>query len=157
SAGTASRARLGRLDAQDDRHSPIGRTSSQAWPEMPSQLTALWDRFAQHDVPANSCLVNYYDKDARMSLHRDDTEGAAALSAPVVSISLGDEGLFRMGGLSRKDATSSHWVCSGDVVVIGGAARLAYHGIDRIRFGSSSLLSQGGRINVTLRVAEPVG
>jgi len=127
----------------------------QAWPEMPQILLKLWERFAEHPDPPNSCLVNYYGEGARMSLHRDDTEGEAAFSAPVLSVSLGDDGLFRMGGLARNDPTTSHWLQSGDVVVMAGAARLAYHGIDRIRFGSSTLLAQGGRINLTLRVALP--
>ncbi|MDD9978568.1 MAG: alpha-ketoglutarate-dependent dioxygenase AlkB, partial [Boseongicola sp.] len=70
-----------------------------------------------------------------------------------VSISLGDEALFRVGGLSRKDSTKSRWLMSGDVAVLSGDARLAFHGIDRIKFGSSGLLPDGGRINLTLRVA----
>jgi alkylated DNA repair protein (DNA oxidative demethylase) len=69
-----------------------------------------------------------------------------------VSVSLGDDGLFRMGGPARTDPTSSLWLASGDVVVMGGPARLAFHGVDRIRFGSSTLLPQGGRLNLTLRV-----
>ena len=85
-----------------------------------------------------------------MGLHRDEDE--ADLSCPVVSVSLGDAALFRMGGAQRADKTESIWLSSGDVVVMAGAARLAYHGIDRIRFGSSGLLPRGGRINLTLRV-----
>ena len=87
-----------------------------------------------------------------MGLHQDRDE--ADFSWPVVSISLGDEALFRVGGLTRRDRTQSVWLHSGDVVVLGGEARLAYHGIDRIRFGSSTLLRDGGRINLTLRVVD---
>ncbi|MGR3717952.1 MAG: alpha-ketoglutarate-dependent dioxygenase AlkB [Thermohalobaculum sp.] len=87
-----------------------------------------------------------------MGLHRDADEGEAGFAAPVVSISLGDPARFRMGGTSRKDPTESVVLTSGDVVVMGGAARLAYHGIDRVLFGADDLLAGHGRINLTLRV-----
>jgi alkylated DNA repair protein (DNA oxidative demethylase) len=87
-----------------------------------------------------------------MGLHRDADEGEAGFAAPVVSISLGDPARFRMGGTSRTDPTRSVLLGSGDVVVMGGAARLAYHGIDRVLFGADGLLPGGGRINLTLRV-----
>ena len=87
-----------------------------------------------------------------MGLHQDRDE--ASFDWPVLSISLGDEGLFRVGNTTRGGKTESIWLQSGDVVVLGGAARLAYHGVDRIRYGSSSLLPNGGRINLTLRVVD---
>lgn len=86
-----------------------------------------------------------------MGLHQDRDE--ADLTWPVVSLSLGDDALFRIGNTSRGGKTDSVWLNSGDVVVMGGPARLIYHGIDRIRFGSSRLLPKGGRLNLTLRVA----
>jgi alkylated DNA repair protein (DNA oxidative demethylase) len=66
-------------------------------------------------------------------------------------VSLGDTGIFRVGGTSRKDPTEKYELKSGDVVVLGGADRLAYHGIDRILPGTSDLLAEGGRFNLTLR------
>jgi alkylated DNA repair protein (DNA oxidative demethylase) len=69
----------------------------------------------------------------------------------VVSISLGDSCLFRVGGRKRRDPTRSFRLDSGDVVVLGGDARLAFHGVDRIYAGTSTLLRQGGRINLTMR------
>jgi alkylated DNA repair protein (DNA oxidative demethylase) len=129
-----------------DRHG-----SGAAWPAIPASLLALWDSVTGDPVPPDSCLVNWYGEGARMGLHRDDTE--ADFSHPVLSVSLGDAALFRMGGADRGDPTRSVWLNSGDVVVMGGAARLAHHGIDRIRFRSSTLLPDGGRINLTLRVA----
>ena len=96
------------------------------------------------------CLINYYGEDARMGLHQDKDE--ADFSYPVVSISLGDDGLLRLGNPTRGGTTDSLWLNSGDVVVMGGEARLAYHGVDRIRFKSSRLLPKGGRLNLTLRV-----
>lgn len=120
------------------------------WPPIPDSVMAIWQDVAQSSRAPECCLINWYGEGARMGLHRDADE--ADFSCPVVSISLGDEGLFRMGGLDRKDGTESIWLKSGDVVVMGGAARQAFHGVDRIRFGSSSLLHKDGRINVTLRV-----
>lgn len=85
-----------------------------------------------------------------MGMHQDRDE--AEFGEPVVSVSLGDDGLFRIGNTTRGGKTESIWLKSGDVVVMGGEARLIYHGIDKTRAGSSTLLSGGGRINLTLRV-----
>jgi alkylated DNA repair protein (DNA oxidative demethylase) len=122
-----------------------------AWPRIPAQILAIWDQVTGLDRHPDTCLVNYYGEGARMGLHQDRDE--ADLSWPVVSISLGDDALFRIGNTVRGGSTSSIWLASGDVVVMGGPARLVHHGIDRIRFGSSRLLSRGGRLNLTLRVA----
>lgn len=122
------------------------------WPEIPEVLLETWARVTGLTQSPNSCLVNYYGEAARMGLHQDKDEGD--FSWPVVSVSLGDEALFRIGGVQKGGSTQSIWLESGDLVVMGGAARLAYHGIDRIRFGSSKLLQKGGRINLTLRVVD---
>ena len=119
------------------------------WPAIPEGILDIWrDLVAAERLP-DSCLVNFYGEGARMGMHQDKDEGD--FSWPVVSLSLGDSALFRMGNVERGGKTESIWLESGDVVVMGGAARLCHHGIDRIRFGSSSLLPKGGRINVTLR------
>ena len=122
-----------------------------AWPRMPAELLDIWKTVAPEARTPDSCLVNFYGAEARMGMHQDRDE--ADLAQPVVSISLGDEALFRIGNLTRGGRTESVWLSSGDVLVMGGAARLVHHGIDRIRPGSSVLLPQGGRINLTLRVA----
>ncbi len=124
--------------------------SGAPWPPIPDPVLAVWRGATGLSRDPDCCLVNWYGEGARMGLHQDRDEGDFAW--PVVSVSLGDDGLFRMGGLSRGDPTRSLWLASGDVVVMGGAARLAFHGVDRIRFGSSTLLPQGGRLNLTLRV-----
>lgn len=124
--------------------------SGAAWPPIPARVLTIWRDLCASGRDPDCCLVNFYGEGARMGLHRDADEGD--FSWPVLSISLGDPATFRIGGLSRTDPTRSVPLESGDVVILGGAARLAYHGIDRIRFGASDLLPQGGRINVTCRV-----
>ncbi len=124
--------------------------SGVSWPPIPEAVLAIWREVTGLARDPDCCLVNYYGDGARMGLHQDRDE--ADFSWPVVSVSLGDDALFRVGGQERSDPTGSVWLRSGDVAVLGAEARLAYHGIDRIRFGSSRLLPQGGRINLTLRV-----
>lgn len=121
------------------------------WPAIPETILRVWNAVAGVSQQPDSCLVNFYGQGAKMSLHQDRDE--ANTDWPVISISLGDDAMFRVGGVARRDPTKSIWLSSGDVVVLTGVSRLAYHGIDRIKFGSSTLLERGGRINVTLRVA----
>jgi alkylated DNA repair protein (DNA oxidative demethylase) len=141
-------------DKSGYRYQPRHPVTGKAWPDIPPSLLALWDEIASFDPP-QCCLVNLYRAGARMGLHQDKDE--AALSAPVVSVSLGDEAVFRIGGPpdnkkdGRRGATRSLRLQSGDVVMFGGPARLAYHGIDRILPGTSTLVPEGGRINLTLR------
>ncbi|MBD3679479.1 MAG: alpha-ketoglutarate-dependent dioxygenase AlkB [Rhodobacteraceae bacterium] len=130
-----------------DRH-----PSGTPWPPIPEEILAVWRELVSTERMPDCCLVNFYGEGARMGLHRDADE--ADFSWPVLSISLGDEGRFRVGGLERGGSTESLWLESGDVLVMGGAARLIYHGVDKIRFGASALLPQGGRINLTLRVVD---
>ncbi|MBV1700354.1 MAG: alpha-ketoglutarate-dependent dioxygenase AlkB [Hyphomicrobiales bacterium] len=119
------------------------------WPEMPKILQTAWTDLAHYAPGPQACLINYYKDTARMGLHQDRDE--ADFDAPVLSLSLGDTGLFRIGGQERSDKTKSLKLQSGDVLVFGGPARLAFHGIDRIMPGTSTLLPNGGRINLTLR------
>lgn len=122
------------------------------WPPIPDRVLDLWDRVTGLSRRPDCCLINYYDADAKMGMHQDRDE--ARFDYPVVSISLGDAALFRLGNLTRGGKTESLWLQSGDVAVMGGDARLIYHGVDRIRAGSSTLLPKGGRINLTLRVVD---
>lgn len=124
------------------------------WPAIPAVLLDLWTGVTGYPAPPECCLVNVYGAGARMGLHRDADE--AALDAPVLSVSLGDEAVFRLGGLARRDATRSFRLRSGDVLLIGGDNRLAYHGIDRVISRTSRLLRTGGRINLTLRRVTPI-
>jgi alkylated DNA repair protein (DNA oxidative demethylase) len=144
SLGWVSDARGYRYEA---RHPLTGRP----WPPMPKALARLWAELAPDAPPADACLVNLYRAGARMGLHQDRDEQDFAW--PVISVSLGDEARFRLGGRSRREPTTSLRLASGDVCVLGGQARLAFHGIDRIVWGSSTLVPGGGRINLTLRRA----
>jgi DNA oxidative demethylase len=123
------------------------------WAQMPKILMKTWEKLADYPHPPEACLVNYYAHGTKMGLHQDKDE--QDFNAPVLSVSLGDEALFRIGGTQRTDPTVSVRLRSGDVLILGGESRLAFHGIDRIYAGSSPLLgyapNQGGRINLTLR------
>jgi len=129
------------------RHPVTGRP----WPPIPQALLDLWADLADPTVPPDACLVNLYRGGARMGLHQDRDE--ADLACPVLSVSLGDTAIFRIGGTRRGDPTRSLRLASGDVCLLAGEARLAFHGVDRIIPGSSRLIPGGGRINLTLRRA----
>lgn len=120
-----------------------------AWPPIPDRLTELWREYSDHPHPPEACLVNFYDETAKMGLHQDRDE--ETFDAPVLSISLGDACLFRIGEIERKGRTVPLRLESGDVLVLGGASRLRHHGVDRIYPGTSMLLKKEGRINLTLR------
>jgi alkylated DNA repair protein (DNA oxidative demethylase) len=131
------------------RYQPTHPETGAPWPPMPERLLALWAALAPGAPPPEACLINLYDAAARMGLHQDRDE--KELSAPVVSLSLGDTALFRVGGLTRGGPTRSFRLASGDAMTLGGPGRLAFHGVDRIFAGSSTLLAEGGRINLTMR------
>ncbi len=136
-------------DRNGYRYADAHPVTGQPWPPMPTLVRQTWDEVADYPRPPDACLVNYYAADAKMGLHQDkDEEGFAA---PVVSISLGDTCLFRFGGETRRSPTKSIRLQSGDVIVLGGPARLAFHGVDRILSGSSTLIDGGGRFNLTIR------
>jgi DNA oxidative demethylase len=118
------------------------------WPAIPQSLIDLWTEINQPPEP-ECCLVNFYRAGAKMGLHQDRDE--KDIRAAVIGVSLGDEALFRIGETARGGKTVSITLASGDAIVFGGTARLAYHGIDRIKPGSSRLLPGGGRLSLTLR------
>jgi DNA oxidative demethylase len=131
------------------RYQPTHPVTGRPWPPMPDALLAAWHELAGYAPPPEACLINFYGPAAKMGLHQDRDE--ADFAAPVLSLSLGDACLFRVGGLKRGDPTRSFRLASGDALVLGGDCRLAFHGVDRIEPGTSTLLPEGGRINLTLR------
>jgi alkylated DNA repair protein (DNA oxidative demethylase) len=136
-------------DENGYRYQPTHPETGRPWPPIPAALVAIWNELARYAEAPEACLVNFYGPTAKMGLHQDRDE--EEYDAPVVSISLGDCCLFRAGGPRRNDPTRSFHLSSGDVLVLGDGARLAFHGVDRIYSGTSTLLPEGGRINLTLR------
>lgn len=134
------------------RYQPTHPVSGRPWPDMPAALLALWSRLTGRADPPDACLVNLYRGDARMGLHQDRDE--ADLTTPVLSVSLGDAAVFRIGPPGG-GATRTIRLASGDVCALTGPARLARHGVDRVLSGTSRLIPGGGRINLTLRRAGP--
>lgn len=150
---TVRMTNLGRLGWVSDRagyrYQPTHPETGEPWPPMPEMVLNVWREVAAYPHDPEACLVNFYHGGARMGLHRDEDE--EDFSAPVVSISLGDTAVFRIGGLERGGKTETLKLSSGDVLVMGGRSRLCHHGIDRVLDGTSTLLREGGRINLTLR------
>jgi len=140
-------------DARGYRYSPAHPGTGKSWPAIPRTLLDLWARLADPRVPPDACLINLYRGEAKMGLHQDRDE--ADFRFPVLSVSLGDTAVFRIGGTRRGGGAASVRLASGDVCLLAGEARLAFHGVDRILPGSSTLVPGGGRINLTLRRAAP--
>jgi DNA oxidative demethylase len=135
----------GSLGWVSDREHPV---TGEAWPPIPPSVLDIWRALASYPYLPEACLINFYDGSAKMGLHQDRDE--LDLAAPVVSISLGDSCCFRYG-LLRRDPAKKLELFSGDILVMGGPARLMFHGVDGIFAGTSGLLPDGGRINLTLR------
>ncbi len=128
-----------------EKHPATGKP----WPDIPQRLHDLWERFSGYSKPPQACLVNFYSDGAKMGLHQDRDE--QDFEAPVLSVSLGNDCQFRIGGTTRGGKTQSFRLMSGDVMMLSGPSRLAFHGVDRIYPNTSDLLKSGGRINLTLR------
>ena len=146
---------LGWVTDQDRgyRYQELHPVTGVPWPPIPPVLLRLWQEVSGYPQPPEACLVNFYEGEAKMGLHQDRDE--RNFEAPVVSVSLGDQCLFRIGGIARAAPTRSFRLSSGDVVVLGGESRLSFHGVDRVYPGTSTLLRNGGRINLTLRRVTP--
>ena len=110
-------------------------------------------RDAGFEMQPDLCIMNYYTGPAKMGVHQDKDESRASIEAgaPIVSVSLGDAARFVIGGLSRRDPTSPLVLRSGDVLVMGGASRLRYHGVTRVLPGTAPEGTGPGRFNLTFR------
>ena len=136
-------------DKSGYRYQPTHPVTDEPWPAMPQPILNLWDELTQYPAAPQACLINYYAPEAKMGLHVDKDE--EDFDAPILSISLGDEARFRLGGPERSDPTKSFMLKSGDILLLDGPDRLAHHGIDHIYPGTSTLLKEPGRINLTIR------
>jgi len=135
------------------RYQPTHPVTGKAWPDIPPVIADLWSELSGYPQAPEACLINYYEANSKMGLHQDADE--QNFDAPVLSISLGDTCLFRVGETNRSGRTASFKLQSGDIVLLSGKSRLAFHGVDRIYPDTSTLLKNGGRINLTLRKVTP--
>lgn len=136
-------------DRSGYRYSPTHPLTGAPWPAIPRSILALWHETTGMAYEPEACLINWYGPTAKLGLHRDQDE--VARDAPILSISLGDTALFRLGGPERRSPTRSFRLGSGDLMILDGPSRHWFHGVDRILPGTSRLLPEGGRINLTLR------
>ena len=125
-------------------------------PAVPERLTVLAKTAAQDagfTLSPDLCIMNYYAAGAKMGVHQDKDERPETIAAgfPIVSVSLGDEARFVVGGLSRREPTVPVMLKSGDVIVMGGPSRLRYHGVTRILPGTAPTGTGPGRFNLTFR------
>ena len=141
-------------DRSGYRYSPLDPVTGAPWPAMPELFCSLAAGAAAFGgfvgFAPDSCLINRYEPETKLSLHRDEDE--RDLGAPVVSVSLGLPATFLWGGLNRKDRPARIRLDSGDVVVWGGPARLVYHGIAPLAEGEHPATGRS-RINLTFRKA----
>jgi alkylated DNA repair protein (DNA oxidative demethylase) len=141
-------------DRKGYRYAPSDPETGEAWPAIPEAIRGLAARAgAAGGFPGfepDACLINRYEPGSRLSLHQDRNE--RDFGAPIVSVSLGLPAVFLFGGLARNDRPRRIRLDSGDVVVWGGPARLAFHGVDTLAEGDDALTGRC-RINLTLRRA----
>jgi DNA oxidative demethylase len=141
-------------DRRGYRYSHQDPETGEPWPPMPALFRRLAAQAAEtggfSGFMPDACLINRYEPEAKLSLHRDEDE--RDLTAPVVSVSLGLSASFLWGGLTRKEPLRRIRLDSGDVVVWGGHARLQYHGVAPLAEGEHPLTGRS-RINLTFRKA----
>lgn len=141
-------------DRSGYRYAALDHDSGLPWPAMPPELLALAQEAAASAGFANfvpdACLINCYQKGARMALHQDKDE--RDFGQPIVSLSFGLPAVFLFGGLQRADKPLRVLLEHGDAVVWGGPARLRYHGVMPLKEGWHPLLG-AQRINLTFRKA----
>ena len=139
------------------RYEAVHPKTGAPWPDLPELLGRLWDEVTDFPARPEACLINWYkeEKVSKMGMHVDNDEND--LRAPVVSVSLGDPAMFRIGGPKRGGSTQGIKLFSGDVVVLAGQARLCHHGVSKVYYGESALVPKGGRINLTMRRVNEIG
>jgi len=136
-------------DREGYRYQQNHPETGRRWPPIPPEILRVWADLLPDAPPPEACLVNYYSGEAKMGLHQDRDEQNTGVA--VLSLSLGDDARFRLGGTTRGSPTQAFRLRSGDGFAFGGPSRLAFHGVDKVYPGTSTLLAEGGRFNLTLR------
>jgi alkylated DNA repair protein (DNA oxidative demethylase) len=137
----------------EDRRSDFDGLTVPAIPPRLADVARAAAEEAGFTIQPDLCIMNYYTDAAKMGVHQDRDERPETIGAgiPIVSVSLGDEARFVVGGLSRREPMFPVMLKSGDVVVMGGPSRLRYHGVTRILGGTAPHGTGPGRFNLTFR------
>ncbi len=146
-------------DARGYRYIDRHPETAAPWPPIPdivaSRAVAAAEACGVRGFAPDACLVNLYDADGKLNLHQDHDE--ADFSWPIVSFSFGADAVFALGGRTRKDKAQDVILRHGDVLVMHGEGRMLFHGVRRIRSGTSPIdhpaIPSGGRLNLTCRRA----
>ena len=137
----------------EDRRSDFDGLEAPQIPQRLADVATAAAKDAGFTIQPDVCIMNYYAADAKMGVHQDKDERPETIAAgiPIVSVSLGDEARFVVGGLLRRDPMFPVMLKSGDVIVMGGPSRLRYHGVTRILPGTAPHGTGPGRFNLTFR------
>jgi DNA alkylation damage repair protein AlkB len=124
-----------------------------AIPDVLGDLARQAASDASFEMQPDVCIMNFYNLESRMGVHQDKDESRTSIAAgvPIVSVSLGDAARFVVGGSTRREPTRPIVLRSGDVLVMGGASRLRFHGVTRILPGTAPEGTGPGRFNLTFR------
>ncbi len=142
-------------DARGYRYVPENPATGRPWPPIPGDFMDIihevrvgspWPAFSP-----DACLINFYGPGAKMGLHQDRDE--KDFSQPIFTVCLGDSADFLVGGFARANKTMAMKVRSGDVILMGGASRMRFHGIRKIYPDTSPLPAIKGRYSLTFRKA----
>jgi alkylated DNA repair protein (DNA oxidative demethylase) len=142
-------------DERGYRYEPAQPGTARPWPKLPAVFVDTvaravagtpWPAFA-----SDACLINFYGAGAKMGLHQDKDE--RDFSQPIVTVSLGDDADFLIGGAKRADPARAIRVRSGDVVIMGPPSRMLFHGVRRVLAGTSPIPGVAGRYSLTFRKA----
>ncbi len=142
-------------DARGYRYQELHPVTGQPWPSIPGEFLGAVKTVTAHtpwpNFAPDACLINYYGAKAKMGLHQDRDE--KDLTHPIVTLCLGDDADFLIGGFARSDRATAFVVSHGDAIVMGGESRMRFHGIRKIYPGTSPHAGIAGRYSLTFRKA----
>ena len=142
-------------DTKGYRYVNMNPATGSPWPCFPQSFLAAVSKIAHGspwpDFAPDACLINFYEPGAKMGLHQDKDE--KDFTQPIITVCLGDDADFLVGGFARSDKTKVLVVRSGDALIMGGASRMLFHGVRKIYPGTSPLTDVGGRFSLTFRKA----